>query len=111
MQSERRADAPGLGARSIYVDPAMNYPYGVGLGQVEVDPETGGVRLLRYFVAYKIGRAVNPKLVKGQNAGGAAQGVRGALLEELTYDASGQPTSASLMDYLLPQARCPRSGS
>lgn len=104
VQSERRGEAAGLGARSIYVDPAMNYPYGVGLGQVEVDPETGGVRLLRYFVAYEIGRAVNPMLVKGQIAGGAAQGVGGALLEELTYDGSGQPTSASLMDYLLPTA-------
>ena len=62
--------------------------------------------MLRYFVEYEIGRAVNPMLVKGQIAGGAAQGVGGALLEELTYDASGQPTSAgtSLMDYLLPTA-------
>jgi CO/xanthine dehydrogenase Mo-binding subunit len=104
VASKMRGEAPGLGARSIYVDPAMNYPYGVGLGQVEIDPETGGVRLLRYFVAYEIGRAVNPMLVKGQIMGGAAQGVGGALFEELTYDPSGQPTSASLMDYLMPTA-------
>ncbi len=82
----------------------MNYPYGVGLGQVEVDPETGGVRLLRYHVAYEIGRAINPMLVKGQIAGGAAQGMGGALLEELTYDAAGQPTATSFMDYLVPTA-------
>ena len=101
---ERGEEQPGLGARTIYVDPAMNYPYGVGLGQVEVDPETGGVRLLRYHVAYEIGRAINPMLVKGQIAGGAAQGMGGALLEELTYDAAGQPTATSFMDYLVPTA-------
>jgi carbon-monoxide dehydrogenase large subunit/6-hydroxypseudooxynicotine dehydrogenase subunit gamma len=104
VASRQRGEEPGLGARTIYVDPAMNYPYGVGLGQVEVDPETGGVRLLRYHVAYEIGRAINPMLVKGQIAGGAAQGVGGALLEELTYDASGQPTATSFMDYLVPTA-------
>jgi CO/xanthine dehydrogenase Mo-binding subunit len=82
----------------------MNYPYGVGLGQVEVDRETGAVRLLRYFVAYEIGRAVNPLLVKGQIAGGAAQGLGGALMEELTYDASGQPTATSFIDYMVPTA-------
>jgi CO/xanthine dehydrogenase Mo-binding subunit len=104
VASRRRGETPGLSVRTIYVDPAMNYPYGVGLGQVEVDPETGGVKLLRYFVAYEIGRAVNPMLIKGQIAGGAAQGLGGALMEELTYDASGQPTSASFMDYLVPTA-------
>jgi CO/xanthine dehydrogenase Mo-binding subunit len=103
-ESRRRGEEPGLGARSIYFDPRMNYPYGVGLGQIEVDPETGAVRLLRYHVAYEIGRAINPMLIKGQIAGGAAQGVGGALLEELTYDASGQPTATSFMDYLMPTA-------
>jgi CO/xanthine dehydrogenase Mo-binding subunit len=102
--NRRRGEEPGLGARSIYYDPLMNYPYGVGLGQVEVDPETGAVRLLRYHVAYEIGRAINPMLIKGQIAGGAAQGMGGALLEELTYDASGQPTATSFMDYLVPTA-------
>jgi CO/xanthine dehydrogenase Mo-binding subunit len=99
-----RGEEPGLGARTIYVDPAMNYPYGVGLGQIEIDEETGSVHLRRYFVGYEIGRAVNPMLVKGQIAGGAAQGLGGALMEELTYDPSGQPTATSFMDYLVPGA-------
>jgi carbon-monoxide dehydrogenase large subunit/6-hydroxypseudooxynicotine dehydrogenase subunit gamma len=104
VSSAQRGEEPGLGARTIYVDPAMNYPYGVGLGQVEVEPETGAVRMLRYFVAYEIGRAVNPLLVKGQIMGGAAQGLGGALMEELTYDANGQPTATSFIDYMVPTA-------
>jgi carbon-monoxide dehydrogenase large subunit/6-hydroxypseudooxynicotine dehydrogenase subunit gamma len=104
VSNTQRGEVPGLGARSVYIDPAMNYPYGVGLGQVEIDPETGDVRLLRYFVAYEIGRAINPQLVEGQIAGGAAQGLGGALMEELTYDANGQPTATSFIDYMLPTA-------
>jgi carbon-monoxide dehydrogenase large subunit/6-hydroxypseudooxynicotine dehydrogenase subunit gamma len=82
----------------------MTYPYGVHLAQVEVDPETGGVRVLRYFIAYEVGRAINPALVEAQLAGGAAQGLGGALLEEFRYDAEGQPQSTSFMDYLIPSA-------
>jgi carbon-monoxide dehydrogenase large subunit/6-hydroxypseudooxynicotine dehydrogenase subunit gamma len=104
VSSARRGEEPGLGVRTIYVDPAMNYPYGVGLGQVELDRETGAVSLRRYFVAYEIGRAVNPMLVEGQIAGGAAQGLGGAIMEELTYDENGQPTATSFMDYLVPTA-------
>jgi carbon-monoxide dehydrogenase large subunit/6-hydroxypseudooxynicotine dehydrogenase subunit gamma len=104
VSNAQRGEEPGLGARTIYVDPAMNYPYGVGLGQVEVDPETGAVHVLRYFVAYEIGRAVNPLLVKGQIVGGAAQGLGGALMEELTYDVNGQPTATSFVDYMMPTA-------
>ncbi len=104
VSNARRGEEPGLGARTIYVDPAMNYPYGVGLGQLELDPETGAIHMRRYFVAYEIGRAINPLLVEGQIAGGAAQGLGGALMEELTYDADGQPTATSFMDYMLPTA-------
>jgi carbon-monoxide dehydrogenase large subunit len=82
----------------------MTYPYGVHLAQVEVDPATGGVRVRRYFIAYEVGRAVNPALVAGQLAGGAAQGLGGALLEAFRYDASGQPLCTSFMDYLIPSA-------
>ncbi len=104
VSNASRGEAPGLGARTIYVDPAMNYPYGVGLGQLEIDPDTGAVRVLRYFVAYEIGRAVNPQLVRGQIMGGAAQGLGGALMEELTYDEGGQPTATSFIDYMMPTA-------
>ncbi len=95
---------PGLGARSTFTVDHMTYPYGVHLAQVEVDPETGGVEIRRYFIAYEVGRAVNPTLVEGQLVGGAAQGIGGALLEEFRYDDSGQPLAATFIDYLEPTA-------
>jgi CO/xanthine dehydrogenase Mo-binding subunit len=104
VSSERRGDAPGLGAREIYEDPMMNYPYGVALCQLEIDSATGEIDVRRYFVAYEAGRAVNPMLLKGQIVGGAIQGLGGALYEELLYDEAGQPKSTSFMDYLLPGA-------
>lgn len=104
VSSHERGDQPGLGAREIYVDPMMNYPYGVALCQLELDPTTGAIEVRRYFVAYEVGRAVNPMLLKGQIAGGALQGLGGALFEELAYDEAGQPRATSFMDYLLPGA-------
>lgn len=80
----------------------MTYPYGVHLADVEIDPETNAVRLRRFAVAYEVGRAVNPKLVEGQVAGGAVQGIGGALFEEFAFDGEGQPQSATFIDYLLP---------
>ena len=53
----------------------MTYPYGVHLAHVEVDPDSGGVRILGYFIGYEVGRAVIPALVEGQLVGGAAQGI------------------------------------
>jgi carbon-monoxide dehydrogenase large subunit/6-hydroxypseudooxynicotine dehydrogenase subunit gamma len=100
----RRGEEPGLTAARTYVDAPMTYPYGVHLAQVEVDRATGGVTVLRYFVAYEIGRAINPALVAGQLAGGAAQGLGGALMEAFRYDAEGQPQCTSFMDYLIPSA-------
>jgi aerobic carbon-monoxide dehydrogenase large subunit len=100
----RRGDEPGLTAARTFVDAPMTYPYGVHLAQVEVDPATGGVRVRRYFIAYEVGRAVNPALVAGQLTGGAAQGLGGALMEAFRYDASGQPLCTSFMDYLIPSA-------
>jgi carbon-monoxide dehydrogenase large subunit len=80
----------------------LGYPYGLHIAAVEVDPRSGEVHVERYAVAYDIGRCINPMLVEGQIAGGLAQGLGGALLEEFRYDASGQPLAASFMDYLLP---------
>lgn len=94
----------GLTARYRFSVDHMTYPYGAHLAVVEIDPGTGGVRVLRYLVAYEVGRAVNPALVEGQLRGGVAQGVGGALFEEFTYDDSGQPQSATSMDYLMPTA-------
>ena len=82
----------------------MTYPYGMHLAQVEVDRDSGAIRLLRFAAAYEVGRAINPKLVEGQIRGGAAQGIGGALYEEFRYDDSGQPVSTSFMDYLIPTA-------
>ena len=96
---------PGpLGARREFTVDHMTYPYGVHLAQVEIDPGTGGVTVLRYFVGYEIGRAINPATVEGQLVGGAVQGIGGALLEEVAYGPDGQPLTASLIDYLLPFA-------
>ena len=69
---------------------------------VKVDRETGGMEVERYLIAYDVGRAVNPMLVEGQMAGGFAQGLGGALLEEFEYDERGQPLSVTFADYLLP---------
>jgi CO/xanthine dehydrogenase Mo-binding subunit len=80
----------------------MNYPYGVQVAVVKVDRETGGVAVERFLIAYDVGRAVNPMLVEGQIAGGFAQGLGGALLEEFQYDERGQPLSVTFADYLLP---------
>jgi aerobic carbon-monoxide dehydrogenase large subunit len=97
-------EEPGLSARRTFSVDHMTYPYGIHLAQVEVDPETGGVEIRRYFVAYEVGRAVNPTLVEGQLIGGAAQGLGGALLEEFRYDDSGQPLAATFIDYMEPTA-------
>ena len=83
----------------------MTYPYGAHLAVVSVDRETGAVRVLRYFVAYDIGRAINPMLVEGQIVGGVAQGIGGALFEEFLYDETGQPLSVTFADYLIPTAK------
>ena len=72
---------------------------------VKVDPDTGGVTVLRYVIGYDIGRAINPTLVKGQIAGGFAQGLGGALMEEFTYSDTGDPLATTFADYLMPTVR------
>ena len=83
----------------------MNYPYGVHAAVVQVDREIGAVKVLRYLVAFDIGKAVNPMLVEGQLVGGVAQGLGGALLEEFLYDDRGEPLSVTFADYLMPTLR------
>ena len=94
----------GLSSTQCFRVSAMTYPYGTHVAVVEVDPETGAVALLEYAIAYDVGRAVNPMIVDGQLVGGLAQGIGGALLEELAYDAAGQSLATTFMDYLLPTA-------
>jgi carbon-monoxide dehydrogenase large subunit/6-hydroxypseudooxynicotine dehydrogenase subunit gamma len=95
---------PSLSAEAFFKAPMRNYPYGTHVALVEVDGATGEVRVLRYAMAYDIGRAINPTIVEGQLVGGLAQGLGGALLEELAYDEGGQLVTTSFMDYLLPTA-------
>jgi carbon-monoxide dehydrogenase large subunit len=71
---------------------------------VEVDPETGGVEIVRYTSVDDVGRAVNPLILHGQTHGGIVAGVGQALMEHCVYDADGQLVTASFMDYAMPRA-------
>jgi len=95
----------GLSAEGTFECTHMVYPYGVHIAAVRVDADTGGVTIERYAVAYDIGKAVNPQQVEGQIAGGLAQGIGGALLEEFLYDEAGEPLSATFAEYLMPTLR------
>jgi aerobic carbon-monoxide dehydrogenase large subunit len=97
--------APGLAADGWFESAHMNYPYGIHFAVVRIDRDTGAVMVERYFVAYDIGKAVNPTLVEGQIVGGVAQGLGGALFEEFRYDTRGEPISVTFADYLLPTTR------
>ena len=100
----REHPAP-LSAEATFESSHMVYPYGVHIAAVRIDGDTGGVTIERYAIAYDIGKAVNPKLVEGQIAGGLAQGIGGALLEEFLYDGNGEPLTVTFADYLMPTAR------
>ena len=97
--------ALGLGVLDVterYEQVGGTHTYAAHAARVAVDPDTGGVEILSYASVEDFGRCVNPMLVHGQAIGGAVQGIGGALLEEFTYGADGQPLSATFADYLLP---------
>ncbi len=96
---------PGLTAEGWFRTDHMTYPYGVQIGVVRIDAETGKATVERFLLAYDIGRAINPMLVEGQLIGGLAQGLGGALSEEFVYDGRGEPLSVTLADYLMPTVR------
>jgi carbon-monoxide dehydrogenase large subunit len=81
-----------------------SWPNGTHICEVEVDPETGITRVVRYTTVDDVGIAVNPMLVTGQVHGGVAQGIGQALYEGVTYDTEGQLLTASYQDYCLPRA-------
>jgi carbon-monoxide dehydrogenase large subunit len=82
-----------------------SWPNGCHVCEVEIDPATGVVQVVRYASLSDVGRVVNPMIVRGQLDGGAVQGIGQALCEHMVYDrASGQPVSGSLMDYVAPRA-------
>ena len=91
----------GVGDETMAVP---SYPYGCAVCEVEVDPETGVVELVRHTTVDDVGRAVNPLILHGQTHGGIAAGIGQALWELCHYDADGQLTSATFMDYALPRA-------
>jgi len=80
------------------------FPNGCHVAEVEIDPETGVVQVVRYTGVNDFGTIVNPMIVAGQLHGGVAQGIGQALMEEINYDESGQPITGSFMDYALPRA-------
>ncbi|MEK7700447.1 MAG: molybdopterin cofactor-binding domain-containing protein, partial [candidate division NC10 bacterium] len=96
--------SPDFEASAYHHVPTVTYASAVHVAQVGVDCETGAVRLLRYVVAHDCGRVINPVIVDGQVHGGVAQGVGGALFEDMQYDEQGQLLTGSLMDYAVPKA-------
>jgi carbon-monoxide dehydrogenase large subunit len=95
---------PDFEATVYHHQPTVTYTSAVHVAVVDVDPETGGVKLLRYVVSHDCGTIINPVIVEGQIHGGVAQGVGGGMLEEMVYDEQGQLLTGSLMDYAIPKA-------
>ena len=98
-------DATTLDAAEIANIDHHTFPNGCHVAEVEIDPETGHIAILRYSVTDDVGRAVNPMIVAGQVHGGVAQGIGQAMMERTAFDpSSGQLLSGSFMDYQLPRA-------
>jgi carbon-monoxide dehydrogenase large subunit len=84
--------------------PRPSYSYATHIAVVEIDPETGGLKIPRYIVAHDCGKIVNPLLVEGQIVGGVVQGIGAVLREQIVYDSDGHLQTRALMDYVLPGA-------
>jgi carbon-monoxide dehydrogenase large subunit len=95
---------PGLVATTFYDPPNFTYPFGTHIAVIEIDRETGAIKLLRYVAVDDVGNVINPMIVDGQLHGGLAQGVGQALWEGAVYDDGGQLVTGELMDYALPRA-------
>ena len=98
----QKAHGEPLKAEATFASTRMGFPYGIHLVVVRIDPDTLAVAVEMLVIAFDVGRAINPMLIAGQFAGGAAQGIGGALLEQFVYDESGQPLATNFADYLLP---------
>ncbi len=85
-------------------DTPSTFPNGCHVAEVEIDPDTGVTRIVRYAAVNDFGTVVNPMIVAGQLHGGVAQGIGQVLMEEVSYDSSGQPITGSFMDYAMPRA-------
>jgi carbon-monoxide dehydrogenase large subunit len=96
---------PGFSETAAFRPPAVTFPNGSHVCEVEIDQDTGTVRVVRYTVVDDVGRMVNPMLVKGQIHGGVVQGLGQGLFEQLRYDPdTGQLLTGTFMDYTLPRA-------
>lgn len=95
---------PTLEARAVFDPPGQAYSYGCAAAFIEVERDTGFVSVLDYILAHDCGTVINETVVEGQLRGASAQGLGGALFEELVYDDSGQLLTTTFMDYLLPTA-------
>jgi carbon-monoxide dehydrogenase large subunit len=99
-----RGMEPGLVETAVYRGEAENYPNGCHVCELEIDPETGSVEILRYSVVDDVGTVLNPLILHGQITGGIAQGIGQILCENIEFDASGQLLTGSFMDYAMPRA-------
>jgi carbon-monoxide dehydrogenase large subunit len=104
LATRARADDGALSAKGVSPDPGATFPFGAHVAVVDVDVETGDVRLTRLVAVDDCGRILNPILVRGQQHGGLAQGVAQALFEEVLLDEAGNPITSTLMTYLMPSA-------
>ena len=95
---------PGLSDEAFFEPTNNTYPFGCHIAMMEIDRETGEPRLLKMVAVDDAGHLINPLIVEGQIHGGLAQGIGQAMIEEVAYDADGQPLTASFMDYALPRA-------
>jgi carbon-monoxide dehydrogenase large subunit len=95
---------PGLDATRRFEPPNFVYPFGTHICVVEVDPQTGTTKILRYLATDDCGKIINPMIVGGQIHGGIAQGVAQALFEEVVYDENGALLTGTLLDYAVPRA-------
>src|SRR5205814_1144531 len=95
---------PGFSETAAFTPPAVTFPNGCHVCEVEIDQATGAVRIVRHTVVDDVGRIVNPMLVKGQIHGGVVQGLGQGLFEALVYDETGQVLAGSFMDYAMPRA-------
>jgi carbon-monoxide dehydrogenase large subunit len=96
---------PGLVASAAFAAKEQNFPNGVHVCELEIDPETGAVDILRYHVVDDVGTVLNPLLLEGQIRGGIAQGIGQILMEDIRFDpGSGQLVTGSFMDYAMPRA-------
>ena len=95
---------PDLEAHSYFTPPRATYSNGCHVAEVEVDPDTGLVKILNYVVVHDCGKVINPMLVDGQIIGGVVHGIGNALLERMVFDADSNPITTTFADYLMPTA-------